>query len=198
MKKILLICAMTICSLSYSDTSNTSLCQTAKNTNWHSGGNETEFKKVINLYEQAASKGQVCGMTGLAHIYRYGQIVETDHAVSFGWARLAALHGDVESLTDIAKMYSTGRGVYKDLFEAHRIYMMAAMKGNRAAQFEVCWNFRKGDGTYKDPVRAWAWNRILKNHAFRGCDPVSLYGNDLERAQKLYETLHRKVHKKPQ
>jgi len=144
---------------------------------------EPDQKKVLELYLQAAIKGNVDAMNCLGDRFFTGSDTEsnkmeaakwyklatdhndakgmyhlarccTDEKEAFNWYKLSADRGHVDARYRVAVCYEKGYGCSIDLKEAAKYYKLATFAGNTDGIFKLAVFYEKGYGISKNEREA--------------------------------------------
>ena len=118
---------------------------------------EGNYDLAIELYKQAANKGERSSQKQLAELYRKGEIVEQDYAQAIEWYKRAGKQGDSESLYIIGLIYYYGKGVDIDYKESVKFFKEASMLDHGKAQFMLSSCYYKGHGVIQNPSKTLYW-----------------------------------------
>ena len=153
---------------------------------------EKNYTKALDLYRQAAAKGNAIAMRSLGYAYWFGTGVEKNYAEVLKWLKQGANKGDVECQTSLGNIYTVGEGVDKNSAEAIKWYRLAAEQGDAYAQAQVGAMYLDGEGVEQNNNEALKWLQFSANQndmygqAFLGRLYESAYGNYAKAAQ-FYE-----------
>ena len=98
-------------------------------------------RKLANLYEVEANRGNLKSMRALANMYVEGKKIDKDPQKAFEWSEKAAKKGDEGAMYLLAQMYDQGQGVDKNTEKAIKWYEKAAKKGNESALLNLTVRF---------------------------------------------------------
>lgn len=121
--------------------------------------NAADYKTALDLWQQAAAKGNWLAMDKISDMYRDGAGVAVDYQKAMDWDKKAADLGYYVSLGDIAVMYYAGQGVQKDLQTAREKFRIAAEHDVDASMFYLGWMLYSGEGGPQDYPEAIKWLR---------------------------------------
>lgn len=109
----------------------------------------------VGLFRDAARRGEVAGLKGLALCYFCGKGVPQDFHKAFFWAEKAGKKGDATSQFILGCLYYDGKGgVKQDFRKAHEWFALAAGQGNAASQFYLGVLYSEGQGVRRDDREA--------------------------------------------
>lgn len=112
----------------------------------------------VGLFRDAAERGEIAGLEGLALCYFCGKGVPQDFHKAFFWAQKAAKKGDSTSQFILGCLYYDGKGSIKQDFQkAHEWFSLAAGQGNAASQFYLGVLYSEGQGVRRDDRKAFKW-----------------------------------------
>ena len=77
-------------------------------------GDNGQFVKAKNLFEQAADLGDINAMNNLGYMYENGEGIPKNIKEAFKWYKKAAEGGHVDAMYALADAYSSGIGLEKD------------------------------------------------------------------------------------
>lgn len=97
-------------------------------------GLEKNTKKALELYCQAARRGDLRSYYDVARIFKDGIGVRRNGEAAFAWASRGAHGGDVWSMLLLGNLYLTGRGTDRNLKSALEWYRKSASGGNAIAR----------------------------------------------------------------
>ncbi len=100
-------------------------------------GVKQDYKRAVNLWQEAAGKGVAIANYDLGLLYLNGYGVEKDPAKAAGWFEKAAKLKVVDAQYAIARLYRFGTGVPQDLAKARSWYEQAAAAGHTLAAKEM-------------------------------------------------------------
>ena len=153
-----------------------------------------DFATVLQLWRQAADKGDARAQANLGFLYHEGQGVPQDDAEALKWYRLAAGQGDASAQQALGSLYREGRGVPQDLAEAIKWTRLAADQGDAHAQYDLGVMYHDGKDVKQDYPEALKWfgKAAEQGQAKAQFFAASIYfeGNsatrDLQSARRLY------------
>ena len=94
---------------------------------------ETEVKKAVEWYRQAAEQGNAEAQSLLGVMYNLGQGVPQDYNQAVKWHLKAAEQGDTVARLNLGVIYDKGLGVPQDYAQAYLWLNLAATSGNKEA-----------------------------------------------------------------
>jgi TPR repeat protein len=113
-----------------------------------------ELQQAIDVYQSAATKGNIEAQCCLARCYEDGIGVKEDEQKAVELYQSAALKGNTEAQCYLAQCYEYGDMVEKNAQKAFRLYHLAAMQGRTDAQLEVAESYEYGVGTEENEEEA--------------------------------------------
>jgi len=120
---------------------------------------EGHYSVAIDLFYQAAERGQTEAMFGVGCMYLQGHGVKTDDQEAAIWLRRAARKGHVPALYSLGYLYANGRGVPKKPQWGFWLFSEAARAKHINAMIELSRCYRDGRGTEKNPAAAAYWSK---------------------------------------
>ena len=120
-------------------------------------GGERDFAKALELYELAASRGNVLGMEAAGHYYRLDYVNEDEGnaAKAIEYFNKAIERNSNYARVELALCYETGQGLEKDFAKAFELYAQAAEAGYPFANLKMGYYYEDGlIGESKDLVKA--------------------------------------------
>lgn len=93
-----------------------------------------EYKKAVECYEKAATKGYDCAQVALGYCYVRGLGVVKDAKEGVKWYRKAAEQGNKTAQRNLGICYILGNGTTKDYNEAEKWLRKAADQGDEEAK----------------------------------------------------------------
>ncbi|MBR5092745.1 MAG: SEL1-like repeat protein [Bacteroidales bacterium] len=118
---------------------------------------EKNYTKALDLYRQAADKGNAKAQYIIGDMYFFGNGETPDYVQAFNWYSKAANQGDADAQFNLGVMYNDGLGVTKDYTQAVYWYSKSANQGNASAQFCLGISYEDGEGVTKDYTQAVYW-----------------------------------------
>ena len=119
----------------------------------------TDLAKAMDLYSEAAERGDTAAQLNLGYMYLDGRGVEQSDEAAVRWFRESAEQGNVFAQNDMGILYLDGRGVEQSDTEAVAWFRKAAEQGNAAAQTNLGIMCRNGRGVKQSDTEAVAWFR---------------------------------------
>ncbi|WP_418179234.1 tetratricopeptide repeat protein [Aliarcobacter lanthieri] len=115
-----------------------------------------EYKKLLELYEEYAIKGDFFAEYGLGYIYHSGKGVEKDIKKAIEWYEKSANQGYDRAEYELGNIYHSGKDIEKDINKAIEWYEKSANQGYSKAQFRLgsLYYFAK---EIKDNDKAFYW-----------------------------------------
>lgn len=109
-------------------------------------GGEPDYTKALELYELAASRGNIMGMEAAGHYYRLNYVNEDEGnaAKAIEYFNKAIERNSNYSRVELALCYETGRGVETDYKKAFELYSQAAEAGYSFANLKMGYYFEDG------------------------------------------------------
>ena len=111
---------------------------------------EKNYIMALELYRQAADKGNTTAMRTIGDTYYKGTGVEKDYAEALKWYVQGANKGDALCQCRIGGMYYWGKGVRKDYTQAAEWFSKAADQNYAFAQFCLGGMYLTGEGVSQD------------------------------------------------
>ena len=149
---------------------------------------------ATELYESAASKGNVFAMHNLAVRYEHGIGIPKDLERAAEWYALSAKLGFAGSQNNLGDMYEKGEGLPQSYVHAIYWYTMAAMQGEPTAYWSLGSLFSQGRGVPKDYVESAIWLELAIAHLPDGSNQKDA-ANELDSVMKrLNDRQRREVH----
>ena len=124
---------------------------------WGVGGVEIEPMRGLEIFREAAGKGDRHSMYNLGEMYRLGNGVDVDFELAANWYRRSADHGYPGAKMRLGHAYRTGEGVPRDETESFRYYLEAAEGGHSHAMIWVGFSYEEGLGVEPDLRQAQRW-----------------------------------------
>jgi TPR repeat protein len=123
-----------------------------------------EFKKALDLLEQAKANGNFYANLPLGYIYFKGDGVEKDLDKSFDYLKQTA-DIDANSSYQLSRFYFQGIVVTKDIEKGLELVINSANKGMKLAQSKLVTIYKKGSfGVSKNEKEALYWlNKAKEN-----------------------------------
>ena len=121
---------------------------------------------AINLYREAASRGEAEGQFKLGLCYATGTGVKKSLAMAAQWYRKAAEQGDVDAQCRLGDCYHNGEGVEKDQAKAMSWYRKAAEQGDAESQYKLAEFYMRGECVTTDLTQSAAWYRKAAEQGF--------------------------------
>ncbi|CUH63469.1 Putative beta-lactamase HcpC precursor [Thalassovita gelatinovora] len=116
-------------------------------------------ERAVDLFANAAARGQTEAQYYLARLYLSGLGTPADPVQAFNWFLAAAEGGNVSAQYEVSKAYSRGRGTKLNTEEAVRWLRRAAEEGHTEAQFFVSLAMDTGNGMEQNKHAAVDWLR---------------------------------------
>ncbi|MDE6792342.1 MAG: hypothetical protein K2J48_04595, partial [Muribaculaceae bacterium] len=104
------------------------------------------FQKAANLFERAASLGNVDAMFNIALLYEHGDRIPQNIYKALMWYRAAAEKGDAKSMVNLGSLLEDGPEEIQNHKEAFQWFLKAAESGYTVAWNEVAHCYRYGIG----------------------------------------------------
>ena len=124
-------------------------------------------KRAMELFEEAAGRGNSCAMCKLAEIYEAGIFCCRDVGRSFQLYKSSAEKGHVGGMVSLAGMYFSGIGVEMDYVRAAEWYMKAASLGNAFSHTALAGMHLSGSGVEESLELAAQFYQIASD---KGCE----------------------------
>ena len=141
----------------YSKMTAEQLCDEASKYYNGTNGVTKDYKKALEIYEQAEKKGSARAQYYIAVMYSYGMGVEKDEIVGYQWYKKAANNGDSYACNSLGNLFYSGQTVPQNYSTAFSWYKKSAEKGYKWGQFNLGDMYYNGDGCEKDYAQAVAW-----------------------------------------
>lgn len=123
---------------------------------------KVEDKRIFDITDVKARKGNPDAEYQLGNLYRDGVGVDQDLAQAVGCWGAAALHGHARAQTSLGDCFTKGgRGVERDLVQAAKMYRMAARQGDLIGLQRIAECYLSGQGVVKDEVEAYAYFALI-------------------------------------
>lgn len=132
------------------------------------------YSTAMELFQQAAAKGNAEAQYQIGFLYEYGQGVTRDLEKAMKWYRQAAENGYAEAQAEIGITYAQGRDAKQDYAEALQWLQKAADQTNPDALSWMGNMYEEGWGVPKDQMEAYFWNRLAVKYT-PPSDIVSLF-----------------------
>ena len=116
-----------------------------------------DYKKAIDLYLEAATKGYAPAQGQLGFLYYNGLGVTKDYTKAVEWYSKAAEQGDANAQDFLGFMYYNGLGVTKDYTKAYEWFSKAAEQGHANGQNNLGIMYYNGEGISQDYNKAYMW-----------------------------------------
>jgi len=88
---------------------------------------------LVDLYREAAERGDATGQYNLGNCYRQGHGVKVDYVEAVKWLGKAAEQHNTSAQLILSACYFTGQGVEKDEAEAYKWLLLASAQGDQNA-----------------------------------------------------------------
>ena len=121
---------------------------------------------AINLYREAASRGEAEGQFNLALCYATGTGVKKSSSMAAQLYRKAAEQGDIDAQCRLGDCYQNGEGLDKDAAQAMSWYRKAAELGDAESQYKLGLFYMRGECVETDLTEAAAWYRKAAEQGF--------------------------------
>ncbi len=118
------------------------------------------YASALEEWREAAGKGDVDAMVGLAGLNASGFGVRQDYAAAAGWYEKAARRGHAMAQLNLGDAYARGRGVKRDLIAGHMWLSLAAAQGKS-------WAARRRDQLEKSMTPTQIASARARARAFR-------------------------------
>ncbi|WP_418186880.1 tetratricopeptide repeat protein [Aliarcobacter lanthieri] len=115
-----------------------------------------EYKKLLELYEEYAIKGDFFAEYGLGYIYHSGKGVEKDIKKAIEWYEKSANQGYSKAQFRLGSLYYFAKEI-KDNDKAFYWYEKAAIQGHSDAQVNLGYMYEKGLGVEQDYKKFIEW-----------------------------------------
>jgi TPR repeat protein len=123
---------------------------------------KVEEKRIFDIVDEKARKGDPVAEYQLGNFYRDGVGVDKDLSQAVGCWGAAALHGHVRAQITLGDFLTKGgRGVDRDLVQAAKVYRMAARQGDLIGLQRMAECYLSGQGVVKDEVEAYAYYALI-------------------------------------
>lgn len=121
-------------------------------------GTEKDYRKALEYYIQAASKGLHVANAYVGCLYQEGGYgLEKNERLAFEFFSKSAARGDAYGMLRLGMCYKYGELVKADDSKAFEWFLKSAKKGNAFAQYFTGMAYLKGEGTGKSPQAAYDW-----------------------------------------
>jgi TPR repeat protein len=120
-------------------------------------GQQKDFVRARELYEKAASKGNIASANNLGALYNEGNGVAKDYGTARAWFEKAANGGFPRAMANLGRLYQNGQGVAVDFVEARKWYQKAAAANDAFGLSSLGYLYEKGTGVPKDFALARKW-----------------------------------------
>ena len=145
-----------------------------------------DYKKAIDLYLEAATKGYAPAQGQLGFLYYNGLGVTKDYTKAVEWFSKAAEQGDANGQNNLGIMYYNGEGISQDYNKAYMWFSKAAEQGDANAQYNLGLMYESGTGISQDYVKAFELFskaaeqgvELAENHAIFSKRYVVVYGKN--------------------
>ena len=118
---------------------------------------QKDYARARELYESAASQGNLVSANNLGTLYYDGNAVAKDYAIARSWFEKAARGGLPLAMSNLGRMYHFGRGVEIDYVEARKWYEKAAAANDGNGMNGLGILYEQGKGVSKDYGQARKW-----------------------------------------
>ena len=142
---------------------------------------ESDPKKALELYEQAADAGNIEAAYIAGVMYAENFNIRPDNAKSAKWLQKAAIGGHAAAQADYGLLVYQGYGAPRSETDAARWFEKSAQGGDSEGQFLYAFTLAKGEGVPQDFEEAYYW--LLKS----GSSGVDDYDKDKETLKKRLE-----------
>ena len=142
---------------------------------------ESDPKKALELYEQAAEAGNIEAAYIAGVMYAENFNIRPDNAKSAKWLQKAAIGGHAAAQADYGLLVYQGYGAARSETDAARWFEKSAQGGDSEGQFLYAFTLAKGEGVPQDFEEAYYW--LLKS----GNSGVDDYDKDKETLKKRLE-----------
>lgn len=144
--------------------------------------------EAINLYKQAAAKGDSTGNLKLGSIFERGLLgKKATPKLAFSHYAKAAKAENPVGYFHLARCHDQGIGTSPNELLATRTFLKAAMKGFPAAQVNMARRYYAGQGLEKDPVAAFGWLSLASQSG--STDAMVLLGRRYEAGDIIPQNL---------
>ena len=107
-------------------------------------------KKVIEIFQTGADRGDAASMSNLGLTYRIGFGVAQDYVKAREWYEKAADIGNATAMANLGRLYHSGQGVAQDYVKAREWYEKAADKGDANSMANLGLLYEHGLGVAQD------------------------------------------------
>jgi TPR repeat protein len=121
---------------------------------------------TINLYHEAAARGDAKGQFKLAQCYATGTGVKKNLTIAAQLYLKAAEQGNIDAQCRLGDCYKNGEGVDKDAPKAMAWYRKAAEQGDAESQYKLGLFYMRGECVATDLTEAAAWYRKAAEQGF--------------------------------
>ena len=115
------------------------------------------YREAIDVWHQAAEKGDHEAEYRLAKTYIDGVSIERDFAAAARYLKPAAQSGMALAQFEYATLFDNGWGVEKSKSAAAKWYLEAAQRGVPAAMFNIAAMIETGEGIRSDVIESFKW-----------------------------------------
>lgn len=129
--------------------------------------NNKEYKKAFEQFQLLAEKGDADAQHNLAMLYRSGEGVNKNLALSSDWFRKAADQGVTDAQYYLGHAYDSGEGVTKNKTYAFVWYRKAAEKGHGLAQINLGVLYANGLGVEQNIEQAYLWFHVAAVQGYK-------------------------------
>ena len=138
-----------------------------------------DYKKAIDLYLEAATKGYAPAQGQLGFLYYNGLGVTKDYAKAAEWYTKSAEQGNARAQCNLGYMYDNGQGVSQDYAKAVEWYTKSAEQGDATAQCNLGNMYYNGQGVSQDYAKAAEWytKSAEQGNARAQCNLGYMYDN---------------------
>jgi TPR repeat protein len=119
-----------------------------------------DYSKAMELFRQAAAKGNLEAQYQIAELYDFGSGVAKNPEEAMKWYRQAAENGYAEAQFEIGVRYAQGRDAKQDYAEALHWLQKAADQTHPEALAWMGTMYEEGYGVPKDQMEAYFWDRL--------------------------------------
>ncbi len=130
-------------------------------------GINQNLKKSAELFEKAASEGNIRACFNLGFAYANGEGVKKDVSKAAALYTQAAQKGYVKAMFNLGLLYLSGNGVPKNPSKAAYWFEQAAKKDNPNAQFNLGAMYASGIGVKKDMSAAAQWIKKARDNGLK-------------------------------
>ena len=134
---------------------------------YHDGqGVGQDYKKALDLFEQAGRAGDRRSMYNAGMMYLKGEGMETDYVAARRWFTQASDAGNARAPYQLAQLYYQGLGTAQNFTKAREAFDQSARKGMPEAQYNLGIMYIRGEGAAQDAVLGYAWLAVARSYGY--------------------------------